>query len=71
MTIVPEAGRCDVETTQDEHVYVTTLTLHQVTMTDAGKFTFLAKNDLGEVKVTVSLVVRGESKFDDIFLMYV
>ena len=59
VTIEPQLERHQVSTSSDANMYVTTLTIDNVTTTDAGKFTFMAKNDLGEVNVTVSLVVKG------------
>ena len=59
MTIGQQLERHQVNTSSDANMYVTTLIIDQVTTADAGKFTFMAKNDLGEVNVTVSLVVKG------------
>ena len=59
VTIEQQLERHQVNTSSDANMYVTTLTIDNVTTADAGKFTFMAKNDLGEVNVTVSLVVKG------------
>ena len=60
MTISPEANRFTVDTHLDLDTYVTTLTVRDVELADAGKYKIVAKNEVGEVTMVVSMLVKGE-----------
>jgi len=40
-------------------MYSTTLTVHKVTLEDAGQYSVLIRNDFGEIHITVSMIVNG------------
>jgi hypothetical protein len=60
VTISPEANRFTVDTQQTVDAYITLLTIRDVEVSDAGKYKIVAKNEVGEVTMTVSLIVKGK-----------
>ncbi len=54
-------GRYEINILQQEEEYTTTLDVHQVEPQDAGSYKLTARNDLGELTASVSLIVNGEN----------
>lgn len=66
-----QVGQYEVDTRQEGNLYVTTLLINRVAMGDAGKYTLTAVNEYGEVKITVSLVVKGTQSLCLGFVVFV
>ena len=55
-------GRYEIGVTQQDTDFTTTLDIHKVEPQDAGSYKLTARNDLGELTASVSLIVNGEKK---------
>ena len=60
-TLEHQVGRYEIVLNEVENTYTTTLTILTTELTDSGKYTLFVRNDYGEVKATVSLMVKGQS----------
>ena len=58
--IIESSEHYEVELKQEANTYFTCLTVHNVQLSDAGKYKLQAKNELGETKAVVSMVVKGK-----------
>jgi hypothetical protein len=61
-TLEHQVGRYEIVLSESEQTYTTTLTILTTQLSDAGKYTLFVRNDYGEVKATVSLMVKGQSR---------
>ena len=55
-------GRHEIGITQRDTEFTTMLDIHKVEPQDAGSYKLTARNDLGELTASVSLIVNGEKQ---------